>query len=272
MNTYNGNLLDTTNIGSTSFLQVNSCGIRLPAPRQCVTYRAKGRVDYHIVYIAAGRCTVEYEGDTHLLRQGFVLYPPKVPQRYMEYEDTKKIWLHFTGYQVEEILAEARLSCGVHPTAPSPILEKMFVQLIAEHNRKTYISTEKGMLLSILYTLGRLVNHTDTTNDRVSEAAAFITSHYNSEIRIEELAASCGLSQSRFMALFKEQTGMAPHAYQTSLRIQNSMALLSSTQLSISDISEMAGYQDPLYFSRIFKKMTGVSPREYRAIFKTPVN
>ena len=183
---------------------------------------------------------------------------------YIDYEDTKKIWLHFTGRNVEEILKEAHLSYGVHRIGHSPIVEKMFVQLIAEHNKKAFVSTEKGMLLSILYLLGRLINHTDTTNDKLNESITFITTHYNSEISIKELATSCNLSQSRFMYLFKEQTGMAPHAYQQTLRIQNCMTLLTSTQLSISDISEMSGYQDPLYFSRVFKKMVGMSPRQYR--------
>ena len=264
MEIYNGDLLDTTNMDSSSFLQINSCGIQLPSQRQLITYRKKGRVDYHVLYIAAGRCKIEYEGITHLIRQGFVLYPPNVSQMYIEYEGTRKIWLHFTGYQVEEILREACLPYGVHATSHSPLIEKMFVQLVTEHSQKMAISNEKGLLLSILYTLGKLVNHANTTNDKINETITFITTHYNTKISIQELAASCSLSQSRFMYLFKKQTGMAPHAYQQALRIQNCMTLLTSTQLRISDICELSGYQDPLYFSRIFKKMTGMAPSQYR--------
>lgn len=58
---------------------------------------------------------------------------------------------------------------------------------------------------------------------------------------------------------------MPPHAYQQTLRIQNCKVLLTSTQLSVAEISEQAGYNDPLYFSRIFKKRVGVSPKVYRA-------
>lgn len=261
---YNGDLKDISNLKSSSFLQINSCGIQLPTTHQLTTLRKKGRVDYHIIYIASGQCEIEYEGKIHLLKQGFVLYPPNVLQKYTEYEDTKKMWLHFTGNNIEEILADAKLGYGVHPISPSPIIEKMFIQLAAEHNQRPNVSNEKGLLLSLLYTLGKLLNSVGTTNDRINETVTFITTHYNSEISIKELADSCNLSQSRYMYLFKEQTGMAPHAFQQTLRIKNCMTLLSSTRLSIADICELSGYHDPLYFSRVFRKYVGVSPRQYR--------
>ena len=66
------------------------------------------------------------------------------------------------------------------------------------------------------------------------------------------------------MYLFKEKAGQSPHAYQQMLRINNCMTLLASTQLNITDICMLSGYTDPLYFSKIFKKYVGMSPREYR--------
>ena len=113
--------------------------------------------------------------------------------------------------------------------------------------------------------MGKSVNHVENiSNDKINEAITFITMHYNTDINIKELASSCNLSQSRFMYLFKEQTGMAPHAYQQTLRIKNSMTLLTSTNLKIVEIGKQCGYEDSLYFSRIFKKLVDVSPKEYR--------
>lgn len=264
MNIYDGDLKDISNFKSHSFLQINSCGIQPNISEQMITYRRKGRVDYHILYITDGQCEVEYNDKVYLLRHGFVLYPPHVPQKYIDYNNTTKMWIHFNGNSVEEILKDARLENGVHSLSPSPILEKMFTQLIAEHNQKLFVSNENGLLLSLLYTLGKLVNNTDSTNNKISQAVTFITTHYNTEISIRELAASANLSPSRFMSLFKAQTGMAPHSYQQMLRLKNCMALLTSTQLSISDICSLSGYQDPLYFSRTFRKHVGMSPRQYR--------
>lgn len=270
MHIYNGDLRDISNRKSRSFLQINSCGIQQPVSGQMITYRQKGRCDYHILYVASGKCEITYEGKTHVLKHGFVLYPPHIRQKYIDHENTLRMWIHFTGYDIEEILSEAKLTGGVYSISPSPIFEKMFVQLVAEHNQQLTVSNEKGVLLSLLYTLGKLVNNTDSTNDKINEAVTFITTHYNTEISVAELAASCSLSQSRFMNLFKEQTGMAPHAYQQMLRLKNSMTLLTSTNLNISDICSMSGYHDPLYFSRLFRKQTGVSPRQYRQIHNNP--
>ena len=263
---HNGDLRDKSNIKSHSYLQINSCGIQQATGHQ-ITYRLKGRYDYHILYVAEGTCEVIYDGKTHVLKHGFVLYPPHVQQKYIDHENTLRMWIHFTGYDIEEILSEAKLTGGVHTISPSPILEKMFIQLVAEYNQPLPISNEKGLLLSLLYTLGKSVHSTDSTNDKINEAVTFITTYYNTEISIQDLAASCNLSQSRFMNLFKEQTGMAPHTYQQMLRLKNSMTLLVSTNLSISEICRLSGYQDPLYFSRLFRKQTGISPKQYRQNF-----
>lgn len=66
------------------------------------------------------------------------------------------------------------------------------------------------------------------------------------------------------MYLFKEEIGMTPLAYQQTLRIKDTMSALISTRQSINEIAAQVGYENPLYFSRVFKKLVGVSPREYR--------
>lgn len=263
MNIYNGDLHDISNHKSHSYLQINSCGILTFSSLPQITYRQEGRCDYHLLYITNGLCEIEYNGQTHLLKEGFALYPPHTPQKYMDHENTTRIWLHFNGHNIEEILKEAHLQSGVYPIS-SPIIEKMLLQMIAEHNLNASVSNEKGLLLSILYTLGKLTNHTNSLNEKISDAINFITAHYNTDISIRELSDACSISQSHFMSLFKKQTGMAPHAYQQTLRLKNAMTLLASTKLSIADICTICGYQDPLYFSRVFHKHTGFSPRDYR--------
>ncbi len=265
MKIHDGQLSDTTNIDSNSYLQINSCGIQVQSHSGKLTYRKQGRRDYHIIYIIDGSCEVEYNGTLSVLKRGFVLYPPHMAQRYIEQKDTKKLWIHFNGYSVEEILKEANLSCGVHHVPPSPVCEKIFVQLVAEHNKKIVPSNAKGLLLTFLCTLGKSIHNIQTTNEKIDEAISFITMNYNMEISTWELATSCNLSESRFMHLFKERVGHSPHSYQQTLRINNSLTLLASTQLSITDISMQIGYTDPLYFSRVFKKHTGMSPKQYRA-------
>lgn len=256
---------DQTNYESNSFLQVNHCGMRLPANMKTITTRKNGRLDYQLLYLVSGQFDVKYDNKKYHLTQGFVIYPPNMPQKYVDYENTQRIWVHFTGINAEKIIEEYHLKPGVYTTGKSPLVKEMLLQLIVEHTNKPFISSEKGMLLSILSTLGKLVNNVENiSNDKIHEAITFITMHYNTDINIKELANSCNLSQSRFMYLFKEQTGMAPHAYLQTLRIKHSMTLLTSTQLKIVEIGKQCGYEDSLYFSRIFKKLVGISPKEYR--------
>ena len=106
MHIYNGDLRDISNRKSRSFLQINSCGIQQPVSGQMITYRQKGRCDYHILYVASGKCEITYEGKTHVLKHGFVLYPPHIRQKYIDHENTLRMWIHFTGYDIEEILSD----------------------------------------------------------------------------------------------------------------------------------------------------------------------
>ena len=66
------------------------------------------------------------------------------------------------------------------------------------------------------------------------------------------------------MYLFKEELGMTPLAYQQTLRIKDAMSALISSRQNVTEIAEQTGYKDPLYFSRVFKKLVGLSPSEYR--------
>ncbi len=268
MEIYDGDKRDKNNFGSSSFLQLNSCGIQIKYDNEMHILRKKGRCDYHILFVCDGDCQVFYEDMYYILKKGnIVLYPPDMPQEYILNKNAKSIWLHFNGFEVENILSEAQIGFGVHYIAHSPLLEKMLLQLITEHTNKTEITNEKGLLLSFLFNLGKTINNNFQTDKKISDCIRFITTHYNTDITIEELAKSCNLSESRFAHLFKAEIGTSPHLYQQELRINNAKLLLSSTKLSVSEICTQSGYTDPLYFSRIFKRKVGLSPMEYRKLY-----
>ena len=72
------------------------------------------------------------------------------------------------------------------------------------------------------------------------------------------------MSVSWFIRNFKEYTGTTPTQYLLSLRISNAQSLLESTSCNVTEIAEIVGYNNPLYFSRLFKKQNGVSPSLFR--------
>jgi len=95
-------------------------------------------------------------------------------------------------------------------------------------------------------------------------ARRYFQEHYNEDINIEEYALSRNMSVSYFLKKFKEVTTKSPMQYILAIRINNAVSLLESTDYNVTEISTIIGYDNPLYFSRIFKKQKGVSPSDYR--------
>ncbi len=91
-----------------------------------------------------------------------------------------------------------------------------------------------------------------------------MNANYQKPITLAELAEKAGYSKSRFSHLFSEITGTTPKQYLNNVRLQVSCELLS-TGLTVAEIADRCGFNDPLYYSRIFKKKYGLSPTGYRA-------
>lgn len=108
--------------------------------------------------------------------------------------------------------------------------------------------------------------HDKRMDPRVEQAVAYMEEHAAEPLTVEQLAAVCNVSTSRFFPLFRAATGMTPVEYLQHRRVGRAIALMiSDDSLSIEEISERAGFESAAYFRRIFKRLTGKSPREYRA-------
>ena len=88
----------------------------------------------------------------------------------------------------------------------------------------------------------------------------------NEEIDMKKYAKELNLSYSRFAHMFTDQIGISPHKYILQYRIFKAAELLMTSSLNVSEISENVGFQDSLYFSRMFRKHMGMSPTEYRHV------
>lgn len=98
----------------------------------------------------------------------------------------------------------------------------------------------------------------------ILKAKQFINKHYCEDISLEKAAEHLGLSASYFSRLFSKETGESFIDYVIRLRVGLAKELLKTTKYKVYEVSEMVGYDNPHYFSRIFKKVTGVSPAEYK--------
>lgn len=91
-----------------------------------------------------------------------------------------------------------------------------------------------------------------------------LTRDWNRQEKMSKYAEICGISQCYFNAMFRAWSGMGPVEYRNRLRITHAQAILRSGSVGVSETAVLVGFEDPFYFSRVFKSITGVSPQEYK--------
>jgi AraC-like DNA-binding protein len=101
---------------------------------------------------------------------------------------------------------------------------------------------------------------------KIEQSLAYMMRHLDEPLQVATLASQANISASHFFALFKRQTGCAPIDCFIRLRMQHACRLLDETMLSVKEIAATLGYDDPFYFSRIFKSVSRVAPTEYRLL------
>ncbi|KKI89746.1 hypothetical protein WQ54_25725 [Bacillus sp. SA1-12] len=106
-------------------------------------------------------------------------------------------------------------------------------------------------------------------NHSVMMAKTYIHSHYKDSFSLEDVAEYVKLTPTYFTKVFKEQTKLTFIDYVTDYRIEKAKELLLHTKLSLKEIAYEVGYKDPNYFSRVFKKWTGCTPKQYRSTEST---
>lgn len=114
----------------------------------------------------------------------------------------------------------------------------------------------------------------DALIDRLDEGAAsyapirkgadLLAEEWDQNKKMEYYAELCGISESGFYQHFKAWSGVSPNEYRTELRMAAAKSMLQNSNLSVFEIALRVGFDDPYYFSRLFKRCVGVSPRAYR--------
>jgi AraC family transcriptional regulator, arabinose operon regulatory protein len=102
----------------------------------------------------------------------------------------------------------------------------------------------------------------------LSRTVTWLRNNISHSMTLEQMAQHAGLSVSHFSQLFRQQVGYAPMEYFINLKVQHACHLLDTTPLPIKAVSYAVGYEDPYYFSRLFRKVMGVSPKAYREVPK----
>jgi AraC family transcriptional regulator len=115
--------------------------------------------------------------------------------------------------------------------------------------------------------IAKFVERREESKDEIDEIIDYVKKNYADGFTLEELAERAALSPNYFAKKFKERTGFPPLKYINILRIEKAKFLLEHSETPISSLMEEVGFLDAAHFSKLFKMITGYSPRRYRASF-----
>lgn len=238
-------------------LQVNCCGVVADSLFTSQSIRK----DFYYMYVLKGEIVTK---NLKLFPGDIIIFEPEKPYEYRSLTDSSYLWVHFTGFEAATLIRLAHLklnttiSIGLHEELKD-CFQKLFREFIIHDEAAGQITN--CLLQEILALTGR---YTDRNNNPPLLAIEYIHSHIREEIAIDKLAQLEQMSATAFRVAFKQHTGSAPIDYVISQKISAACRLLSQTDHSISEVAAEVGYHDQYYFSRIFKKKTGISPLRYR--------
>ena len=127
-------------------------------------------------------------------------------------------------------------------------------------SQKGYLSELNNWLESVIDVIADKDSH---INNTIIKAKNYINEHYSEQIKLSDLANQMEVSESHMSRLFKSKMNMSFTQYLMSVRIEKAKILMKTTNLKVYEISEKIGYANAEHFSRLFKQVTGKSPREY---------
>ena len=244
-------------------LFVNNIGSVIDGDETMRTERPTGRNDYQLIHITDGELTVIINGrEISVGKNGIILFRPHQPQIYYVNDGGRVSydWLHFVGQQSEYLIEKVGLTDTVCSTENGEELSRLFRAML-----DICLTKDINEPLLVGYAIALLSMITAKPRSERTVFTRIIAAIKNEEIySTRALAEIAGVTESHFIRAFKRALGKSPQAYITDVRIKKAKHLLGVTTMSVSDISAACKYDDPLYFSRVFKKCVGVSPRQYR--------
>lgn len=243
-----------------------------PKAREHYKEREEGADQNILLYCIDGRGTIEVEDRRCILEKNQVFCIPR-GRKHRYYADDESpwsiLWFHFSGENVTFFpISEQKtvlISSGHSNNRMQTLFDMLFRTLERNYTRGNfiYISSLISLILSEVY-FREKVESNGTYDRYVTEVIHFMVSNLSRNLTLQEISYEAELSKSYLNAIFKQQTGYAPMDFFIRLKMQEACKMIKSTDLHFYEIAERMGYSDPYYFSRIFKKIVGISPKEYK--------
>ena len=239
-----------------------------PVLAACGTWKAQsvcveGRPFSALVYRVKGRAHFRFENGQELTSgEGELLYVPSGVGYRAEYTDSEIRLIHFTEYGKTPSPAET------FPDLGGEILPGFFsraVQLWQRHGTGFRAETTAVFYQILTELSGASMKGSASFGRSYSQALAHLEhSCFDPELRIFDVCRAAFISETAFRRCFGMQHGVSPVEYLTCLRLDRAELLLSSTDMTVTEVAAACGFRDPKYFSRLMQKKRGASPSAFR--------
>lgn len=218
--------------------------------------RGMSKINHYIIhYVISGKGSLVLEGKFYKIcaNQAFII-PPDMRYFYQadENDPWEYVWINFDGEQATQFT-----------NLKSPVVNidyKFFKDL---NQCKEYAGQEAEYIAGRLYLIMVEITKKTYISNYVLMAKNYMTTYYSHNIKIQEIADTIGLNRKYLAKIFKKSTGMTMSEFLIDVRMRMASAAISNGERSVTKISSMVGFEDPLFFSRQFKKYFGVSPTEF---------
>ena len=231
--------------------------------------------------VISGSGTLEYDGITHHLHPGdCVFINCAKPYSHRTSADLWTLrWVHFFGPSLVSIYEKYTERGGLpvlHTTSNEPFLS------LLEQLHKTAVSNDYIRDMRINEQLSRLLTllmeqswqpagaaRTSTKKQDLQQVREYLDNHLTEKITLDDLASRFYINKYYLTRTFHEQFGMPINVYISQQRVTRAKRLLRYSDLTIEQIAAQCGIFDPNYFSRMFKKIEGIAPAEYRKLWQS---
>ena len=251
---------------------IYTCGYETCEPSH--SYGPVVRSGYLIHYILGGKGIYKTDGRIYQLSEGdaFLIRPNTlIYYEADKYHPWTYTWIGFQGIKIEQYLKRTSLleTPYFHYGKDDRVRlchEKMFEAYKLPENRDLMMNS---ILYEYLYLLAskfprKSIPPKEKKISYVEEALRYIENNYAHTVNIQVIADHLNIERTYLYRLFKDITGTSPQEYLLDYRIRRACSLLKETSLPVSDIARSIGYEDALYFSRLFKQKKGQTPTQYR--------
>ncbi len=233
----------------------------------CQCYRPNGIPNHQFMFVAKGELATVFDKKKIIVKEnGFMYHSPHTRHEYMPNKfPIEMYYVTFTTNNFEIF----ELKNGVYQLGDISEVIDIISKMIQLQQNILYGKNASVLLYKLILELNEMISKKNTGNHlKLQPVIDYLNENYTQELDLNTLAEVLDVTPEHFCRLFKKYYHMRPFEYVQRLRIQKAKNLmLENRNLSVSEISQMVGYQHASYFIKLFKKQETITPMEFRMLY-----